>query len=103
MKRLAFLVVATTIFLGCTQSVQPTKADPANLQYVEGVIQSVSGKEVLLLLKLPDFRKAADTPATEISQQIVQKGLFIEGLNVSTDGNSGTIKKVIQYANTVGR
>ena len=95
MKRLAFLVVATTIFLGCTQSVQPTKADPANLQYVEGVIQSVSGKEVLLLLKLPDFRKAADTPATEISQQIVQKGLFIEGLNVSTDDNSGTIKKVI--------
>jgi hypothetical protein len=95
MKRLAFLVVATTIFLGCTQSVQPTKADPANLQYVEGVIQSVSGKEVLLLLKLPDFRKAADTPAAEISQQIVQKGLFIEGLNVSTDGNSGTIKKLI--------
>ncbi len=95
MKRLAFLVVATTIFLGCTQSVQPTKTDPANLQYVEGLIQGVSGKEVLLLLKLPDFRKAADTPAAEISQQIVQKGLFIEGLNVSTDGNSGTIKKVI--------
>ena len=95
MKRLVVLVVATIIFLGCTQSVQPTKADPANLQYVEGVVQSVSGKEVILLLKLPDFRKAADTPAAEISQQIVQKGLFIEGLDIAINGNSGGIKKVI--------
>jgi len=91
MKRLAFLVVATTIFLGCTQSVQQIKSDPANLQYVEGVVQSVSGNEIILSLKLPEFRKTADTTAVEISQQIVQKGLFVEGLNIAIDGNSGEI------------
>ncbi|MGZ3578732.1 MAG: FlgO family outer membrane protein [Syntrophales bacterium] len=101
MKRLAFLVFAATVFLGCTQSVQPIKTDPASLQYVKGTVLSVSGNEIILSLKLPEFRKAADTPAAEIAQQIVQKGLFIEGLNIAINGNGGEIKKVIGNSITI--
>jgi len=94
MKRLTFLVVAITLCFGCAQTVQTTKLDPTKVQYVEGVVQSISGNQVILSLKLPEFRKMADTPAAEISQQIVQKGLFIEGINVAIDGNGGEITKV---------
>lgn len=95
MKRLTLLVVAITICFGCAQSAQTIKSDPARVQYVEGVVQSISDNEVILSLKLPEFRKTADTPAAEISQQIVQKGLFIEGLNIAINGNRGEITKVI--------
>jgi hypothetical protein len=76
-------------------------SDPARVQHVEGVVQSISGNEVILLLKLPEFRKTADTPAAEISRQIVQKGLFIEGLNIAINGNNGEITKVIDNSVTV--
>jgi hypothetical protein len=101
MKRLALLVVAITICFGCAQSTQTIMSDPARVQHVEGVVQSISGNEVILLLKLPEFRKTADTPAAEISQQIVQKGLFIEGLNIAINGNRGEITKVIDHSVTI--
>ena len=101
MKRLALLVVAITICFGCAQSTQTIMSDPARVQHVEGVVQSISGNEVILLLKLPEFRKTTDTPAAEISQQIVQKGLFIEGLNIAINGNRGEITKVIDNSVTI--
>jgi hypothetical protein len=102
MKRFsALLVVAITICFGCAQPTQTIMSDPARVQHVEGVVQSISGNEVLLLLKLPEFRKTADTPAAEISQQIIKKGLFIEGLNIAINGNSGEISKVIDNSVTI--
>jgi curli biogenesis system outer membrane secretion channel CsgG len=100
MKRIAFLVVAITICLGCAQSLQTQKVEPAGLQYVEGVVESTSGNEVALSFALPEFRQTADSPAAEISRQIIQKGLFIEGLNINIDGNRGEIKKVMGNAIT---
>jgi hypothetical protein len=101
MKRLAFFVVAITICFGCAQSIQTIPSEPARVQHVEGVVQSISGNELTLLLRLPEFRKTEDTPASEISQQIVQKGLFIEGINVNIDGNSGKIERVIENSVTI--
>jgi hypothetical protein len=95
MKRFsALLVVAIIICFGCAQTAQTTKLDPASVHNVAGVVKTTSGNQVILSLELPEFRKTADTPAAEISQQIVQKGLFIEGINVAIEGNSGEITKV---------
>jgi hypothetical protein len=94
MKRLAMLTFAIIICFGCAPASQTIISDPARVHHVDGVVRNVSGKEVILLLSLPEFRKTADTPAAEISQQIVQKGLFIEGLNIAINGNSGEITKV---------
>jgi hypothetical protein len=101
MKHLTLLVVAITICFGCAQSAQTLKSDPARVQHVEGVVQNISDNEVMLSLKLPEFRKIADTPAAEISQQIVQRGLFIEGLNIAINGNRGEITKVIGNSVTI--
>jgi Curli production assembly/transport component CsgG len=102
MKRfVALLVFAITICFSCAQPTQTIISDPARVQNVEGVVQNISGNEVVLLLKLPEFRKTADTPAAEISQQIIQKGLFIEGLNVAINGNSGEVSKVIDNSVTI--
>ncbi len=101
MKHLTLLVVAITICFGCAQSAQTLKSDPARVQHVEGVVQNISDNEVMLSLKLPEFRKIADTPAAEISQQIIQRGLFIEGLNIAINGNRGEITKIIGNSVTI--
>jgi hypothetical protein len=77
------------------------KSDPASLQYVEGLVQSVSGNEVTLSLKLPEIQQTSDTPAGLISQQIIQKGLFIEGLLITMNGYSGELVKVTGNSATV--
>ena len=94
MKRFALLLLATIVCAGCVETAQTPKMDPTRVQYVEGVVESLSGNQVVLALKLPEFKKMADTPAAEISQQIVQKGLFIEGINVAIEGNTGEVTKV---------
>ena len=101
MKRLAFFVVTLPIFFGCAQSMHTIKSEPVSLQYVEGVIQNISGNEVTLLLKLPEIQQTADTPAGLISQQIIQKGLFIEGLLVTMNGYSGELVKVTRNSATI--
>ena len=101
MKRLVFFTVALTIFFGCAQSTQTIKSEPVSLQYVEGVVQNISGNEVTLLLKLPEIQQTADTPAGLISQQIIQKGLFIEGLLVTMNGYSGELVKVTGNSATI--
>jgi hypothetical protein len=101
MKRLALLVVAIIICLGCAQSAQTIKSDPAKVQHVDGIVQGLSGKEVILASNLPEFKKTADTPAAEISQQIIQKGLFIEGLDIAIDNNLGEVTKVTGNSVTI--
>ena len=93
-RRFAILTAAIIICFGCAQSSQTIISDPARVHHVDGVVESASGKEVILSLRMPEFRKTEDTPAAEISQQIVQKGLFIEGLNIAVNGKSGEITKV---------
>lgn len=94
MKRLTLLMFAITICFGCAQSAQTIKPDPSRVQHVDGFVQSLSGNEVIVVLNLPEFKKTADTPAAEISQQIVQKGLFIEGLDIAIENHLGEITKV---------
>ena len=101
MKHLAIILIILTSCLSCTQPIQTNKLEPSRIQYVEGIAQGISGNEIVLSLKLPEFRKEADTPAAEISQQIAQKGLFIEGLNIAIDGNKGEITKVIGNSITI--
>lgn len=105
MKRSLISILAVIaclgVCLGCAQSVQTIKMDPSRAQYVEGTVQSVSGGRVAILLKVPEFIKTADTPAAEISRQIVQKGLFVEGMNVDMDGNVGELTNISGNSATV--
>lgn len=91
MKRKSILVIVIVLLAGCAPFEKPLDAGPAGLQYVQGTVQAAAGSDVTILLKTLDFGTPAQTPAAEIARQIVQKGLFIEGLRVSFDGNSGAV------------
>lgn len=102
MKRSIFLIMAIIICTGCAApSFQTAKMDPSRAQYVDGTVQSVSGGRVAMLLKVPEFTTTADTPAAEITRQIVQKGLFVEGMNVDMDGNVGELTNISGNSATV--
>ena len=82
---------------GCA-AVKPSgeteQVERISLQYIEGTVQSVSGNEVLLSLKLPEFKKTPDIPISEIAQQVVQKSLFLEGIKTEINSVSAVIKEV---------
>jgi hypothetical protein len=94
MKRLAFLLISISVFLGCAPSSQTVRSEPSSLQYVDGIVRRSSGNEVDFSLSLPEIQKTEDTPAAEIARQIIQKGLFIEGLQINIDGSRGIIEKI---------
>lgn len=101
MKHSAFLILAIITCFGCAQSIQTAKIDPSRAQYVDGSIQDVSGNKVTIVLNVPEFTKTSDTPAAEITRHIVQKGLFVEGMGVTMDGNTGELTNISGNSATV--
>ncbi|MDI6744970.1 MAG: CsgG/HfaB family protein [Thermodesulfovibrionales bacterium] len=94
-----FLSVLTAIFfLTSCAAVKPSgegeQIERVSLQYVEATVQSVSGNEIILSLKLPEFKKTPDIPISEIAQQVVQKSLFLEGIKTDINGAPAVIKEV---------
>lgn len=97
MKKFSAVLAAIFFLTGCA-AVKPSgeteQIEKASLQYIEGTVQSVSGNEVVLSLKLPEFKKTPDTPISEIAQQVVQKSLFLEGIKTDINGMPAVIKGV---------
>jgi hypothetical protein len=94
MRRTVVLFFLPLLLLGCAATMQTGKIESSRISDVEGIIQSVSGKEVLLQLQLPDFKKESDDAIDEIARQVKQKAIIIEGIDVSVEGTTGSVKKV---------
>ena len=97
MKKFSAVLAAIFFLTGCA-AVKPSgeaeQIERVSLQYIEGTVQSVSGNEVVLSLKLPEFKKTPDIPISEIAQQVVQKSLFLEGIKTEINSVSAVIKEV---------
>ncbi|MCX5716761.1 MAG: hypothetical protein NTW44_00315 [Nitrospirae bacterium] len=104
MKRFSAVLAAMIFLTGCA-AVKPAgeaeQVERISLQYIEGTVQSVSGNEIVLSLKLPEFKKTADFSVGEIAQQVVQKSLFLEGIKTEINNALGIIKEVRGNAVTV--
>jgi hypothetical protein len=97
MKRFSAVLAAMIFLTGCA-AVKPSgeaeQIERVRLQYIEGTVQSVSGNEVILSLKLPEFKKTPDIPISEIAQEVVQKSLFLEGIKTEINSVPAVIKEV---------
>lgn len=97
MKKFSAVLAAIFFLTGCAvikPSGEAEQIERVSLQYIEGTVQSVLGNEVVLSLKLPEFKKTPDIPISEIAQQVVQKSLFLEGIKTEINSVSAVIKEV---------
>ncbi len=89
------IISALILFLSGCAAVRPVvETEQTSLQYVQGTVQKVSGNEIVLSLKLPEFKKTSELPINEIARQIIQKSLFFEGLKTEVNGIPAVIKEV---------
>ena len=94
MRMVVILLFIPLLLFGCSAPIQTGKIEPSRISYMEGIVQSVSGHEVLLQLQLPDFKKESDEAIEEIARQVKQKAIIIEGMDISVEGINGSVKKV---------
>ncbi len=88
------------ILLSTCAPIKPVEQpEHVNIQYIEGIVQSTVDNEVVLTLKLPEFKKTPDIPINEIAQQVIQKSLFLEGIKTEINNIPAVIKEV--RANTI--
>ena len=93
--RIFFLLIVTILFaLSSCATVTPEKPEQPSLLYVDGTVQSVTGNQAILELKLPEFKKAPEPSISDIAQQVVQKSLFLEGIATDVNGTAATIREV---------
>ena len=95
--RIFFMFIVTTLFVlsSCATMTTTEKPEQASLLYVDGAVQSVSGNQAILELKLPEFKKVPEPSISDIAQQVVQKSLFLEGIATEVNGTAATIKEVM--------
>jgi hypothetical protein len=72
---------------------KPETGEAVRLMYIEGVVQEISGNELLLELKLPQFKKTSEDSIGDIVQEVVQKSLFPEGTETVINGVPAKIKE----------
>jgi TolB-like protein len=78
---------------GCAAVKQTKQPEQMSHFFIEGTIQSVVGNELVIVLKLPQL-KIPESPIHQISQQLIQKSLFLEGINTEIEGGPALIKEV---------
>jgi TolB-like protein len=94
MKSLGVLLLTIMLSVtGCAAVKQTKQPEQMSHFFIEGTIQSVAGKELELVLKMPQF-KIPESPIHQISQQLIQKSLFLEGIQTEIDGQPSLIKEV---------
>ncbi len=91
-----FIITIIVAFLFCSCAAMQTseKTETPKKLYVEATVQNISGDEIVLMLHLPEFKKSADPFIGEIAQQVIRKGLFIEGLTTEIEGTPVVVKEV---------
>jgi hypothetical protein len=87
------MVTIACLLSSCATLPSPEKEEPARLMYIEGVVQGISGNELLLELRLPEFKKTSEDSIGDIVQEVVQKSLFLEGIETEVNGVPAKIKE----------
>ena len=94
MKLLVILLLTILLLpMGCAAVTQAKQPEQMSHFFIEGTIQSVVGNELVLVLKLPQL-KIPESPIHQIAQQLIQKSLFLEGINTEIEGGPALIKEV---------
>ncbi len=93
--KLLMILLLTIMLLptGCTAVKQMNQPEQMSHFFIEGTIQSVVGSELVLVLKLPQL-KIPESPIHQVAQQLIQKSLFLEGINTEIEGAPALIKEV---------
>jgi TolB-like protein len=90
-----YVVVVSFLLSSCATTTPQGKTELVTLMNIEGVVQGTSGNELAIELKLPEFQKTPEPSIGDIAQQVVQKSLFIEGIETEVNGTPATIKEVM--------
>ena len=77
--RTLFFIFLATLTWSCATVAPPVKTEPLSLLYLDGAVQSQSGKTVALQMNMPELKKTPGSPIGEIAQELVKKSLVIDG------------------------
>jgi hypothetical protein len=88
------LIVIILFALSSCATVATEKPEQPSLLFVDGTVQSVTGNQAILELKLPEFKKAPEPSISDIAQQVVQKSLFLEGIATDVNGTAAVVKEI---------
>lgn len=90
-----FVVILTAVFMCSCAAVQPAKEAEESYQLgITATVQSVSDREAILKVAMPVLKPGVDQAINDIAQQVVEKGLFIEGITIDID----TVPVVVREA-----
>ncbi len=95
-RNIFFIITIITAFLFYSCAAMRTSKESEKIEqlYIKATVQNISDNEVALTLQLPEFKKSADPFIGEIAQQVIRKGLFIEGLTTEIEGTPAVVKEV---------
>ncbi|MBF0329441.1 MAG: hypothetical protein HQL10_09815 [Nitrospirae bacterium] len=94
MKNLSAIII-TFLLCSCITPKEPDRApEPVKLLFIDGIVQTVSGNDVTVSIKMPDIQKSTDNPVSELAQQVVNRSVFIEGIKTEVNNIAGTVKEV---------
>jgi len=88
---LSHLLILTAC-IACAPIKPPSQQ--TGLLFVDASVQRISGNNVTVELKLPDFSKASESLIADIARQAVQKSLFLEGLKTDVNGLPATVGEI---------
>lgn len=81
---------------------KPAKQEQRIWQFfVEGTVQAVKGEQLVLALKLPEFKRMPESPIHEIARLVAEKSLFLAGTKTDIDGAPAIIKEVLNNLLTI--
>jgi hypothetical protein len=89
------IIISACLLFSCATLTPTEKGEQVSIMYIEGVVQGISGNELLLELRLPEFKKTSEGSMGDIAQQVIQQSLFIEGIETDVNGVPVIIKKAM--------
>ena len=100
--RIIFFVTIFFLCISCAGSLQTQKDYSAEFLSISGTIQEVKSKELIVSLKLPETKATTGSPIGEITQQIVNKSLLLEGMTTEINGKPVIIRELRGNAARIG-
>jgi hypothetical protein len=92
--RIIFFVTIVLLSISYAGVCQAGKDDAAGFLSISGTIQEVKSKELIVSLKLPETKATTGSPIGEITQQIVNKSLLLEGMKTEVNGKPVIIREL---------
>jgi len=90
-----FIIICVMVSVsGCASLGPMEKRESAHILSIDGTVQTISGSEVTVALKIPELKKTPGSPASDIAQQVVQKTILIEGIKTEVGRIPATVKTI---------